>query len=58
MEWSKGNVDPLAETDADADGVWGWVDNYCASYPTVTLKNAMLVFVTAALAQSEERQRR
>jgi hypothetical protein len=34
--------DPLYGT--DADGVWGWFDNYCRAHPVVTLSNAAKAF--------------
>lgn len=35
-------VDPLRGT--DADGVWGWIDNYCISNPTENLEKAGVAF--------------
>ena len=35
--------DPLQGLDADA--VWGWMDNYCASYPLASVNAAASEFV-------------
>ena len=41
-------MDPLKNTDAQV--VWGWIDNYCASHPLETVKRAAAAFVETAVA--------
>lgn len=38
------NIDPLNGT--DAEGVWAWIDNYCAANPLIKIDEATAAFVT------------
>ncbi len=44
-ESSVGGFDPLKGM--DAEGVWGWIDNYCRERPTAKIWEASLAFVNA-----------
>jgi len=55
-EWILGYVVGVAEEThidllrgTDADGVWAWIDNYCATDPLKTQKNAADAFITSVL---------
>lgn len=41
----QGGADPLAGT--DADGVWAWIDNYCATHPLDEQVDAARAFYRA-----------
>src|ERR1022692_423848 len=38
-------IDPLVNV--DADGVWGWIDNYCQGHPLSPIVAAASAFVAA-----------
>ena len=40
-------MDPLKNTDAQV--VWGWIDNYCASHPLETVKRAAAELIETAV---------
>lgn len=41
----RGGIDPLAGV--DADGVFGWVDNYCMAHPLSKIAEASVAFSLA-----------